>query len=62
MSTVELSSARWRKSTRSNAGSNGACVEVATLNHHTAIRDSKNPTGPTLIIPTQAWTQLLTTI
>jgi len=34
----------WRKSTRSG-GNNGACVE---LSHHDAIRDSKNPAGPTL--------------
>lgn len=36
---------RWRKSTRSGASNNG-CVELAhTMN---LIRDSKNPTGPTL--------------
>ena len=29
MSTVDLSGARWRKSTRSGNGSNGNCVEVA---------------------------------
>jgi hypothetical protein len=31
MSTVELFGARWRKSSRSNAGGNGNCVEVAFL-------------------------------
>jgi hypothetical protein len=35
---------RWRKSTRSSTG--GSCVELAdTLDR---VRDSKNPTGPTL--------------
>ena len=44
MSTPDLTGATWRKSTRS-AGNNGACVELA---NYGAIRDSKNPTGPTL--------------
>ncbi|RLK60777.1 DUF397 domain-containing protein [Actinokineospora cianjurensis] len=34
----------WRKSTRSNNGTD--CVEVR--NDLTAVRDSKNPTGPAL--------------
>ena len=34
----------WRKSSRSS-GQNGACVE---LTHAGAVRDSKNPAGPTL--------------
>jgi hypothetical protein len=42
--TPDLSEAVWRKSTRSG-GNGGACVELANLG---AIRDSKNPTGPTL--------------
>jgi hypothetical protein len=29
LSTVDLSSARWRKSSRSGGGTNGSCVEVA---------------------------------
>jgi hypothetical protein len=38
---------RWRKSSRSGGG-NTSCVEVA----HTlaALRDSKNPQGPTLTV------------
>lgn len=39
---------RWRRSSHSVNGSE--CVEVAhTLD---ALRDSKNPTGPTLSVPT----------
>jgi uncharacterized protein DUF397 len=41
---------RWRKSSQSQSG--GDCVEVAsTLD---ALRDSKNPTGPTLRAPNLA--------
>jgi hypothetical protein len=40
-----INQVRWRKSSRSGANANG-CVELAhTLD---AVRDSKNPTGPTL--------------
>lgn len=35
---------RWRKSSRSS-GQNGNCVE---LSDNGAVRDSKNPAGPTL--------------
>jgi hypothetical protein len=51
---------RWRKSSRSNGGVNGDCVEVADLGTATAIRDSKNPTGPTLTIPARPWQRFLT--
>jgi Domain of unknown function (DUF397) len=51
---TDLSRAAWRKSTRSNNG--GACVEVATnLPGIVAIRDSKNPTGPKLIVTSDRW-------
>ncbi len=45
----------WRKSTHSSAeGSN--CVEVADLpNGGRAVRDSKNPAGPTLRFPGSEW-------
>ncbi|MGB3438987.1 MAG: DUF397 domain-containing protein [Actinophytocola sp.] len=39
---------RWRKSSRS--GQDTACVELAHT--RTAVRDSKNPTGPTLTLDT----------
>jgi hypothetical protein len=42
--TPDLSNAVWRKSTRSG-GNGGACVELANVG---VIRDSKNPSGPTL--------------
>lgn len=47
----DLSTARWRKSSRSS-GQNGACVELANLG---AVRDSKNPTGPVLRVDLAAF-------
>jgi Domain of unknown function (DUF397) len=45
--TVEYSGAQWRKSRRSgNQG--GACIEIADFGNAVGVRDSKNPTGPTL--------------
>ncbi|HWO66436.1 MAG TPA: DUF397 domain-containing protein [Umezawaea sp.] len=49
----------WRKSSYSVEGG-GNCVEVAPVPHGTAIRDSKNPTGPRLDFPTTAWRAFLT--
>ena len=46
---ADLSTATWRKSTRSSGGGSN-CVEVAHLPGLIAIRDSKNPAGPALII------------
>ncbi|HWE89652.1 MAG TPA: DUF397 domain-containing protein [Pseudonocardiaceae bacterium] len=51
MSVRNLSDARWRKSSRSNAQGN-ECVEVAhTLDR---VRDSKNPTGSVLRVEVAA--------
>ncbi|KAA2255241.1 DUF397 domain-containing protein [Solihabitans fulvus] len=62
MSTVDLSSARWRKSSRSGGnGSDSSCVEVAFSCRTTAIRDSKNPAGPVLLIPATNFTAFLNT-
>ncbi|MFI7073241.1 DUF397 domain-containing protein [Micromonospora sediminicola] len=52
---MDLSGARWRKSSRSN-GQGGACVEVAgDLPGVIAVRDSKDPTGPVLAFAPDAW-------
>jgi Domain of unknown function (DUF397). len=56
---MDLTHAQWRKSTRS-AGNEGECVEVSTnLRDVIAIRDSKNPTGPALILTPAQWADLL---
>ncbi|MFJ6199307.1 DUF397 domain-containing protein [Micromonospora sp. NPDC092111] len=50
----DLTDAIWRKSTRSNNG--GDCVEVAdNLPAVVGLRDSKDPTGPTLTFAPNAW-------
>lgn len=48
----------WRKSSRSS--SDGNCVEIARPSESiTAVRDSKNPTAPTLTFPTPTWSHFL---
>jgi Domain of unknown function (DUF397) len=55
MPAPDLSRAEWRKATRSN-GSGGDCVEVAlNLPGIVAIRDSKDPHGPALVVSPDAW-------
>ncbi|MDG4779588.1 DUF397 domain-containing protein [Micromonospora sp. WMMD961] len=52
---ADLTDAHWRKSTRSG-GNGGECVEVAdNLPGIVAVRDSKDPHGPTLAFPSAAW-------
>ena len=52
---MDLSTAVWRKSSLSG-GNGGQCVEVATnLPDAIAIRDSKNPNGPRLLLTHPQW-------
>jgi Domain of unknown function (DUF397) len=43
----ELSHTRWRTSSLTNGGE--ACVEIASTSAFVAVRDSKDPQGPTLL-------------
>jgi hypothetical protein len=54
--TQEPRSPEWRKSRRSHQ--DGACVEVATLGHSIAVRDSHNPQGPKLALSRAQWRDL----
>ncbi|MEV1109898.1 DUF397 domain-containing protein [Micromonospora sp. NPDC049751] len=52
---MDLSNAKWKKSTRSGT-SGGDCVEVAdNLPGLVAVRDSKDPAGPALTFDPQTW-------
>ncbi|WP_416980822.1 DUF397 domain-containing protein [Streptomyces sp. T028] len=51
----------WFKSSYSD-GTGNNCVEVARITHASAIaiRDSKHPTGPALLLPAPAWSAFIT--
>ncbi|AYF73762.1 DUF397 domain-containing protein [Nocardia yunnanensis] len=52
--TSDLSGANWFKSSHSSGQTE--CVEVAFLpGGEVGVRDSKNPTGPSLIFPPAQW-------
>ncbi|WP_242882391.1 DUF397 domain-containing protein [Actinomadura litoris] len=46
---MDLTNALWRKASRST-NNGGDCVEVANAPGHVAVRDSKDPQGPHLIL------------
>ena len=57
-SIPDLTGARWRKSSHSSA--QGQCVEVAAVpSRQVAVRDSKNPEGPALVLSRAAFAQFL---
>ncbi|AJE41067.1 DUF397 domain-containing protein [Streptomyces nodosus] len=47
--------ARWRKSSYSGGGEGNDCVEIASLDPHIAVRDSKAPARATLTFPAEAF-------
>lgn len=60
MRALDLSTARWRKSSRSS--DSNTCVEVAFAGQAAALRDSKQADGPVLTFPVASLNALLDTI
>ncbi|PYC64257.1 DUF397 domain-containing protein [Micromonospora arborensis] len=57
---MDLTGAIWHKSTRSS-GNQGDCVEVAdNLPGLVGVRDSKDPSGPVLVVAPAAWRSFVT--
>jgi Domain of unknown function (DUF397) len=50
----------WR--TSSHSTNEGACVEVAPAPDRVLVRDSKDPGGPALAVPSNAWRAFLATL
>ncbi|MBD3008134.1 MULTISPECIES: DUF397 domain-containing protein [unclassified Streptomyces] len=51
---VEVANLTWSKSSYSGQDPS-ACVEIANLTTAVGVRDSKDKTGPALLIPPAAW-------
>ncbi len=54
---VEVAALGWRTSSYSTSEAN--CVEVALGGPAIGVRDSKNPDGPILAVPTTHWSTFL---
>ncbi|MEX3107230.1 MULTISPECIES: DUF397 domain-containing protein [unclassified Streptomyces] len=60
--TPELSTARWRRSSYSNTNG-GNCVEITEdFPGIVPIRDSKDPGGPMLTVPTPVWDTFISSL
>jgi uncharacterized protein DUF397 len=60
---VDLTGARWRKSSFSSDGNNSACVEVAVLpGDLVAVRDTKDRSHAPRVYPATAWRTFLSAI
>ena len=61
MTQIDVSRAEWHKSSYSSQ--DGNCVEVArNLPGLVAIRDSKSPDGPKLLVSPETWQAFLLTL
>ncbi|MFC6087235.1 DUF397 domain-containing protein [Sphaerisporangium aureirubrum] len=52
--TVDVSQVTWRKSSHSSA-QGGNCVEAASFGTSVAIRDSKSPDEPKVVVNRREW-------
>lgn len=59
MHLPDFSRATWRKSSHSDHGVDGDCVEIAELPDWVAMRDSKDPTGLVLAFTNAEWSAFL---
>ncbi|HZN20814.1 MAG TPA: DUF397 domain-containing protein [Micromonosporaceae bacterium] len=57
MAELDLTRAQWRKSSRS--GAEGDCVEVAVVGDRVAVRDSRAPLGPVLVVSRAEWARFM---
>jgi hypothetical protein len=60
MAPTNLPALTWRKSSRSGSGVN--CVEVAFAPDAIAVRDSKDPYGPTLVVSPAGFARFLNSL
>ncbi|MEU6284830.1 DUF397 domain-containing protein [Streptomyces sp. NPDC047028] len=59
--TQDLSTARWRKSSYSGGQEGAECIEISDdLPGTIPVRDSKNPTGPVVLLTSAAWHPFIT--
>jgi hypothetical protein len=58
MTQLDLARATWRKSSYS-ALQTSECVEVGHVGGAIAVRDSKDPDGPVLVLEAAQWRSLL---
>ncbi len=49
----------WRKSSRSSTSGQSSCVEVADVVGNIAVRDSKDPGGPRLVVRREVFAALV---
>jgi hypothetical protein len=60
MPRIDPSCTVWRRSSHSHQ--NGECVELAALDREIAVRDSKNPDGPRLVLSQEVWGSFTTAV
>ncbi|QFG23648.1 DUF397 domain-containing protein [Actinomadura sp. WMMB 499] len=58
---MDLSESTWRKASRSHDDGD-ACIEVAPVRELIAVRDSKHPDGPKLVVSRSDFRRLAETI